>query len=58
MTDTDFPQPGLGPQRAAAEAAELAQAATGLVSIDGCCPADSDPLAPHVTGPRGTEAGR
>ena len=46
MTDTDFLQPGLGPLRAAAEAAELAQAASGLVSIDGCRLADSDPLAP------------
>ena len=46
MTDTDFPQPGLGPLRAAAEAAELAQAASGLVSIDGCRLADNDPLAP------------
>ena len=46
MTDTDFPQPGLGPLRAAAEAAELAQAASGLVSIDGCRLADTDPLAP------------
>ena len=46
MTDTDFPQPGLGPLRAAAEAAELAQAVAGLVSIDGCRLADSDPLAP------------
>ena len=36
MTDTDFPQPGLGPLRAAAEAAEIAQATSGLVSIDGC----------------------
>jgi hypothetical protein len=46
MTDTDFLQPDLGPLRAAAEAAELAQAAAGLVSIDGCRRADSDPLAP------------
>ena len=46
MTDTDFPQPGLGPLRAAAEAAEIAQAASGLVSIDGCRLADNDPLAP------------
>ena len=35
MTDTDLLQPGLGPLRAAAEAAELAQAASGLVSNDG-----------------------
>jgi hypothetical protein len=46
MPETDFHQPGLGPLRAAAEAAELAQAVTGLVSIDGCRLADSDPLAP------------
>ena len=46
MSDTDFHQPDLGPLRAAAEAAELAQAASGLVSIDGCRLADSDPLAP------------
>jgi len=46
MTDTDFLQPDLGPLRAAAEAAELAQAASGLVSIDGCRLADNDPLAP------------
>ena len=46
MTDTDLHQPGLGPLRAAAEAAELAQAVTGLVSIDGCRLTDSDPLAP------------
>ena len=46
MTDTDLHQPDHGPLRAAAEAAELAQAVSGLVSIDGCRPADSDPLAP------------
>jgi len=46
MTDTDLHQPDLGPLRAAAEAAELAQAVSGLVSIDGCRVADSDPLAP------------
>ena len=45
MTDTDFLQPGLGPLRAAAEAAELAQAVARLVSIDGCRLPDSDPLA-------------
>ena len=45
MTDTDFPPPGLGPQRAAAEAAELAQAVSGLVSIHGCRLADTGPLA-------------
>ena len=46
MTDTDLHQPYPGPLRAAAEAAELAQAASGLVSIDGCRLAASDPLAP------------
>ena len=46
MTDTDLLQPDPGPLRAAAEAAELAQAVSGLVSIDGCRLADSDPLAP------------
>lgn len=45
MTDTDPDQPDLGPLRAAAEAAELAQAVSGLASIDGCRLADSDPLA-------------
>ncbi len=46
MTDTDLHQPDPGPLRAAAEAAELAQAVTGLVSIDGWRLADSDPLTP------------
>jgi hypothetical protein len=46
MTDTDLRQPDPGPLRAAAEAAELAQAVSGLASIDGCHQADSDPLAP------------
>jgi hypothetical protein len=46
MTDTDLHQPGPGPLRAAAGAAELAQAVSGLVRIDGCRLADSDPLAP------------
>ena len=46
MTDTDLLQPDPGPLHAAAEAAELAQAISGLVSIDGCRLADSDPLAP------------
>ena len=46
MTDTDLRQPGPGPLHAAAEAAELAQAASGLASIDGCRLADSNPLAP------------
>jgi hypothetical protein len=48
MTDTDLHQPDPGPLRAAAEAAELAQAAYGLVSIDGCRLADSNMLAPLV----------
>jgi hypothetical protein len=46
MTDTDLHQPDPGPLRAAAEAAELAQAVTRLVRIDGCRLADSDSLAP------------
>ena len=46
MPDTDLHQPDLGPLRAAAEAAELAQAVSGLVSVDGYRLADSDPLAP------------
>jgi len=46
MTDTDLHQPDPGPLRAAAEAAELAQAVSGLVRIDACRLADSDPLAP------------
>jgi hypothetical protein len=46
MPDTDFHQPGLGPLRAAAEAAELAHAASGLVSAYGYRLADRDPLAP------------
>jgi hypothetical protein len=46
MTDTDLRQPGPGPLRAAAEAAELAHAVSGLASIGGCRLADSDPLAP------------
>ncbi len=50
MTDTVFLQPDLGPLRAAAEAAELAQAVSGLVSIDGCRLADTDPLAPLARG--------
>jgi len=48
MTDTDFPQPDLGPLCATAEAAKLTQAASELASIDGCRLADSDPLAPLV----------
>src|SRR5271166_6425726 len=46
MTDTGLHQPDPGPLRAAAEAAELAQAVSGLVSIDGCRLAGSGPLAP------------
>ena len=46
MTDTDLLQPDPGSLRAAAEAAELAQAVSGLVSIHGCRLVDSDPLAP------------
>ena len=46
MTDTDLHQPDPGPLRTAAEAAELAQAVTGLVSIDGCRLAYSDSLTP------------
>jgi hypothetical protein len=46
MTDTDLHQPDPGPLHAAAEAAELAQAASGLVSIDEYRLADSNPLAP------------
>ena len=44
--DASERQPDPGPLRAAAEAAELAHAVTGLVSIDGCRLEDSDPLAP------------
>ena len=46
MPNTDLHQPALALLGAAAEAAELAQAASGLVSIDGCHLADNDPLAP------------
>ena len=46
MTDTDLRQPDPGPLRAPAEAAELAQAVSGLAGIDGCRLADSGPLAP------------
>ena len=46
MPDTDLHQPGLGPLRPAAEAAELAQATSGLVTADGYRLAVSDPLAP------------
>ena len=50
MPDTDLHRPCLAPLRAAAEAAELAQAVSGLVSIDGCRLADTDPLAPLARG--------
>jgi hypothetical protein len=46
MSDTDLNQPDLGALCAAAESAELAQAASGLVRTDGYLVADSDPLAP------------
>jgi hypothetical protein len=46
MTDTDLYHSDHGPLRAAAEAAEPAQAASGLASIDGCRLAGSGPLAP------------
>ncbi len=46
MPSSDLDQPDLGPLRAAAEAAELAQAASGLVSTYGYRLGDSDPLAP------------
>jgi hypothetical protein len=46
MPDTDLHQPVPGPPRAAADAAELAQAAPGLAAADGYRLADSDPLAP------------
>jgi hypothetical protein len=46
MTDTDLHQPDPGPLRAAAEAAELAQAVSALVSGDGYRHANGDPLVP------------
>jgi hypothetical protein len=46
MTDTDLRQPDHGALPAAAEAAGLAQAASGLASTGGCRLADGDPLAP------------
>jgi hypothetical protein len=59
MPETDLHQPDLGPLRAAAEAAELAQAASGLVSAHGYRFAASDPLAPlaHDIARSVTEAG-
>jgi len=46
LIDNDFHQGDLGPLRAAAEAAELGHAVTGLASIDGYRLVDRDPLAP------------
>jgi hypothetical protein len=46
MTDTDLYHPDPGPLRLAAEAAGLAQAASGLARTGGCRLADSNPLAP------------
>ena len=46
MTDTDFLQPDPSPLRAAAEAAVLAQAVSGLVRIDEGRLAASGPLVP------------
>ena len=46
MPETDLHQPDLGPLNAAAEASELAQAASVLVSADGYRLADRDPLSP------------
>ena len=45
MPETNFHQPDLGPLRAVAEAAELAQAATGLASAYRYRLADCDPIA-------------
>lgn len=46
MTESDLQQPDPGPLRAAAEAAELADATHGLVSVDGCRLTGHDPHAP------------
>ncbi|MBO0815925.1 MAG: hypothetical protein J2P30_12405 [Actinobacteria bacterium] len=46
MTESDLHQPDLGPLRAVAEAAELADAASGLASADGYRLTDHDPCAP------------
>jgi hypothetical protein len=46
MTDTDLHQLDPGPLRAAGEAAEVAQAVSGLAGTGGCRLADSDLLAP------------
>jgi hypothetical protein len=48
MSDVDFRQPDLGPLRAAAKAAELSQAASGLVTAYGCRLAGSAPLARDI----------
>jgi hypothetical protein len=48
MSDIDFRQPGLGPLRAAAEAAELSQAVSGLVTAYGCRLTNSAPLARYI----------
>ncbi len=59
MPETDLHQPGPGPQRAAAEAAELAHAASGLAGAGGYRLTGSDPLAPLARdiGRSMTEAG-
>ena len=46
MSDIDFRQPGLGLLRAAAEAAELAHAVSGLGPAYGYRPAGRDQIAP------------
>jgi hypothetical protein len=46
MPETDLHQPGRSPLHAAAEAAELQQAVSGLASTHGHRLADRDPLAP------------
>jgi hypothetical protein len=51
--ETDLRQPGLGPLRATAEAAELTQVVSGLVGMYGYRHADSGPLsAPPAVRPR------
>ncbi len=59
MPETDLHQPGRGPLRSVAEAAELAQAVSGLVTADGYRLDGSDPLAPlaHAIARSLTEAG-
>ncbi|HYB14040.1 MAG TPA: hypothetical protein VEF71_00995 [Streptosporangiaceae bacterium] len=57
MPETDLRQSGLSPLLAAAEAAELAQAVSGLVSADGHRLADRDRLVPLAADTRtGCEA--